>query len=44
MKDKIHNLLASLDMDQHWLWIVIVAIKVLGYGLLAIVTAIEEKK
>jgi len=44
MKDKINNLLAALEANDPWQYTAIIAIKVLGYGLLAIVTAIEEKK
>ena len=44
MKDKIHGLMASLDIELPWQFFVIAGIKILGYGLLALCTAIEEKR
>lgn len=44
MKDRISKYLADLKYDTPWKEIAIIGIKVLVYGLLAIVTAIEEKK
>lgn len=44
MKNKITQYLICLDDEWTWKVLAISAIKVLGYGLLAIVTAIEEKK